>query len=140
MNDTPETLPGPLSERANLKHRPGAASLTPEQIDAYVALGHRLRAQAMARHTSLVAAALSGRLRRLFAWPAVAREAVSGDLRHDLMTPLTAIRASSELLIDNPDMPQEHRRRFLDSIHEETLRLERSLGAVIGASSAASRA
>lgn len=140
MNDTPETLLGTPSERADSTHSPGSACPTPEQIDAYVALGHRLRAQAMARHTSLAAAALTSRLRRLFARPTAAREAVRGDLRHDLMTPLTAIRANSELLIDNPDMPQEHRRRFLDSIHEETLRLERSIGAIVGPAGATSRA
>ena len=52
-------------------------------------------------------------------------------LCHDLRTPLTAIRSCSEVLIDHPDMPGDHRTRFLGAIHEEALRLERSVERIL---------
>ncbi len=114
-----------------------AGALTHETIDACIARGRRLRAEAMARHASMALSAL----RRLF----VGRRAAQGEpdstrVWHDLRTPLTAIRSSSELLIDYPDMPQEHRRRFLDAIHEEALRLERTIDDIAARTRAAGSA
>ena len=125
--ETPSHDPSPLA----------AGALTSETIDACIARGRRLRAEAMARHVSMAVAAL----RRLFA----GRRAAQGDrdstgVWHDLRTPLTAIRSSSELLIDYPDMPQEHRRRFLDAIHEESLRLERTIDDIAARTHAAGSA
>lgn len=45
-----------------------------------------------------------------------------GDVAHELRTPLTAIHGNAELLLD-PDMPEEMRVRFLQTIISETERL-----------------
>lgn len=47
-----------------------------------------------------------------------------GDVAHELRTPLTAIRGNAELLKD-PDMPQEMREKFCDTIVGESQRLSR---------------
>ncbi len=47
-----------------------------------------------------------------------------GDVAHELRTPLTAIRGNAELLKD-PDMPQEMREKFCDTIMGEAERLSR---------------
>lgn len=47
-----------------------------------------------------------------------------GDVAHELRTPLTAIRGNAELLKD-PDMPQEMREKFCDTIVNESQRLTR---------------
>ena len=135
----------PVTERGA---RGGAASpgleapeITGEMIQAHIDRGRRLRAEAMARGMQVAASALVRGLRRLLvAGRARVADGASIRLSHDLRTPLTTIRASSELLIDNPDMPQEHRRRFLDSIHEEALRLERTVDAITGPAASSSRA
>jgi signal transduction histidine kinase len=50
---------------------------------------------------------------------------------HELRTPLTSIRALSELMADEPDMPQEQRARFLHIITAETERLSRLVNQVL---------
>lgn len=47
-----------------------------------------------------------------------------GDVAHELRTPLTAIHGNAELLKD-PDMPQEMREKFCDTIMGEAERLSR---------------
>ena len=47
-----------------------------------------------------------------------------GDVAHELRTPLTAIRGNAELLKD-PDMPQDMREKFCDTIESEADRLTR---------------
>lgn len=47
-----------------------------------------------------------------------------GDVAHELRTPLTAIRGNAELLKD-PDMPQDMREKFCDTIGSEAERLTR---------------
>lgn len=47
-----------------------------------------------------------------------------GDVAHELRTPLTAIRGNAELLKD-PDMPQDMREKFCDTIGNEAERLTR---------------
>ena len=42
---------------------------------------------------------------------------------HELRTPITAIRSSSELIIEDPEMPLDIQRQFLDTIISETDRL-----------------
>lgn len=42
---------------------------------------------------------------------------------HELRTPLTAIRALSEVLYDNPDMDDEAKQHYLDSVITETERM-----------------
>lgn len=50
---------------------------------------------------------------------------------HELKTPLTSIRAFTELLRDNPEMPQEKSAEFLDIITRETQRLSRLISQVL---------
>jgi Na+/proline symporter/signal transduction histidine kinase len=50
---------------------------------------------------------------------------------HELRTPLTSIRAFSEILLDNPDLDAEERRRFLRPIVDETERLTRLINQVL---------
>ena len=42
---------------------------------------------------------------------------------HELRTPLTSIRTMSEILFDNPDMEEEQRQYYLESIVKEIERL-----------------
>lgn len=50
---------------------------------------------------------------------------------HELRTPLTSIRALSEILYDNPDMDEEQRQHYLDSIVKETERLSHLITQVL---------
>jgi len=53
---------------------------------------------------------------------------------HELRTPLTSIRAFTEILHDNPALPEVDRRRFLGIIVKETERLTRLIHQVLEAS------
>ncbi len=50
---------------------------------------------------------------------------------HELRTPLTSIRAFSEMLVDDPDIAQADRQRFLGIIVSETVRLTRLVNQVL---------
>lgn len=50
---------------------------------------------------------------------------------HELRTPLTSMRAFSEILLDNPDLPESDRERYLRIIVEETERLTRLINQVL---------
>ena len=50
---------------------------------------------------------------------------------HELRTPLTSIRAFSEILHDNPALPQEERERFLAILVKESERLTRLINQVL---------
>jgi signal transduction histidine kinase len=50
---------------------------------------------------------------------------------HELRTPLTSIRAFSEILLDNPDLPDADRQQFLGLVVEETERLSRLINQVL---------
>ena len=54
------------------------------------------------------------------------------DAAHRLITPLTSIKSSSEILQDNPDMPLDQRARFLDIIAQESERLTQAIHEVLG--------
>ena len=49
----------------------------------------------------------------------------------ELRTPLTSIRAFSEILHDNPDIPEEERQRFLGLVIKESERLTRLINQVL---------
>ena len=60
------------------------------------------------------------------------RTAATGDdpesrLIHDLRTPLTSIRAFSEILCHHPELSRAQRPRYLDIILSEGRRLERAI-------------
>ena len=50
---------------------------------------------------------------------------------HELRTPLTSIRAFSEILSDNPNVPEEERRHFLSVIAKDSERLTRLIDQIL---------
>lgn len=50
---------------------------------------------------------------------------------HEMRTPLTSIRAFSEILVDNPDLGEEEKNHFLETIIKETNRMERLINQVL---------
>ncbi len=50
---------------------------------------------------------------------------------HELRTPLTSIRSFSEILLDNPELPAEQQRHFVDIIARESQRLTRLIDDVL---------
>jgi two-component system phosphate regulon sensor histidine kinase PhoR len=51
-----------------------------------------------------------------------------GNVSHELKTPLTAVRALVETILDDASMPAETRRRFLEKIREQAGRLSTLVG------------
>ncbi len=76
-----------------------------------------------------VARSVNGMLGRLEQSSAETERALSAtrrfaaDVGHELRTPLTSIRANFDALRRNPDMPETQRRRMLDEMSAEQLRL-----------------
>lgn len=101
-----------------------APDITPEEMDAAMARARRLRAEAVA--------AGFARLRRL---PArlFARRAAA----HPVLSSLTALRSSAEILRDNPEIDPDQRRRLVDIVLAEEARLERLVGRIDRSKSAA---
>lgn len=52
-------------------------------------------------------------------------------ISHEVRTPMTAIRAFSEILSDGGEVGPEEHRRFIGTIHEESLRLTRLLDEIL---------
>jgi signal transduction histidine kinase len=52
-------------------------------------------------------------------------------ITHELRTPLTSIRAFTQILLENPDVEEEQRARFLGIITKETERLTRLINQVL---------
>jgi Na+/proline symporter/nitrogen-specific signal transduction histidine kinase len=50
---------------------------------------------------------------------------------HELRTPLTSMRAFAEILLDNPELPQPQRERFLHIVVDEIERLTRLINQVL---------
>ncbi len=50
---------------------------------------------------------------------------------HELRTPMTSIRSFSELLLEDRDLPEDERKRFVGIINEESLRLTRLLDEIL---------
>jgi signal transduction histidine kinase len=108
---------------------PGACyqPVSPEVVACYIARGHHLRAQAIARMARQGLAKLRGLIgqARHGELPAEAsREDPLSVLASDFRSPLTAIRSSAEILRDNPDMDSVKLRRFVDIVLAEEARLE----------------
>lgn len=53
-------------------------------------------------------------------------------LNHEIRTPLTSIRSFSEILLDYPIDDLETRQRFIQIIHEETVRLAQAIDRLFG--------
>lgn len=56
----------------------------------------------------------------------VQKDTFLSQISHELRTPMTSIRAFSEILMD-PDLPGEMQQRYAEVIHDETIRLTRLL-------------
>jgi len=52
-------------------------------------------------------------------------------ITHEMRTPITSIRAFSEILQDNPKLEEEQKIQFLDTIIKETNRMERLISQVL---------
>ncbi|MEO1273939.1 MAG: ATP-binding protein [Pseudomonadota bacterium] len=50
---------------------------------------------------------------------------------HELRTPMTSIRSFSEILLSEPGITEDERRRFVDIIHAESIRLTRLLDEIL---------
>jgi Na+/proline symporter/nitrogen-specific signal transduction histidine kinase len=50
---------------------------------------------------------------------------------HELRTPLTSIRALSEILYDNPDLPEPQKQEYLDIVIKETVKLSHLISQVL---------
>ncbi|MBI1906899.1 MAG: histidine kinase [Rhodocyclales bacterium] len=59
------------------------------------------------------------------------KDDIMSSVTHELRTPLTSIRALSEMLLDDPKMALENRKRFLGIIVSETERLTRLVNQVL---------
>lgn len=114
-----EVAAEPVTRRFRLT-RDDASDLVgrhPEWARAVLALHRALRDQAE------VAAALSDRLNQ---------DPFLGDAVHQILTHITAIRSSSEILDDMPDMSAAQRQRFHHIISEESARLSDAAQAFAG--------
>ena len=110
-----------------------SAPVSQATIDHYIAKAHALRAAHYAELGATFRAklghALAAPLRRL----TVTSSPPTGDVRPaqqvlpDLRTPLTSIRAFSEILRNHPDLTQSQRARYLDIILADSKRLEGSI-------------
>lgn len=61
----------------------------------------------------------------------VQKDAFLGQISHELRTPMTSIRAFSEILMDSGGLADEDRMRYAAIIHDEALRLTRLLDALL---------
>ncbi|WP_138470142.1 ATP-binding protein [Poseidonocella sp. HB161398] len=61
----------------------------------------------------------------------VQKDSFLGQISHELRTPMTSIRAFSEILMDGAGMEAEERQRFATIIHDEAERLTRLLDALL---------
>jgi len=57
----------------------------------------------------------------------IQKDAFLSQISHELRTPMTSIRAFSEILRDGSEMPQVDRRKYSGIIHDEAIRLTRLL-------------
>ena len=109
--------------------------VSPEMIDQYVRLGYQLRSKAVTEMSQRLTRRIGAFFRR---GPEKAPEAGEDDpqglLAHHLITPLSAIRSSAEILRDNPGIDSRERQRFVDIVLAEEARLESLLSRMISAS------
>jgi len=78
-------------------------------------------------HLAETVATMATRLERRIAYIGEFASNVS----HEFKTPLATLRGTVELLDDDPDMPGEQRRRFLENAQRELTRLDRLVGGLL---------
>ena len=108
-----------------------ALEIPPGMIEFHATRAHRLRSRAFARMLRQLWNGLRRRrARSVHPEPntAARRRADIDRLGETLRQPLTSIRALSELLQENPELPAEQHAHMLGLIVEETKRLNRLIG------------
>jgi Na+/proline symporter/nitrogen-specific signal transduction histidine kinase len=96
-----------------------------EQIRAYSAELEQKSRQIEAAAAELAAA--NERLREMDAQ----KDEFLSQVSHEVRTPMTSIRSLSDILLNDPEVDDEHRRRFLSIIQHESLRLTRLLDDIL---------
>ncbi|ETX14105.1 sodium:solute symporter [Roseivivax halodurans JCM 10272] len=84
------------------------------------------RLEAQSEELALTASQLRDANRKLTRL-SVQKDAFLSQISHELRTPMTSIRAFSEILRDSETLPAEERSRFASIIHDEAVRLTRLL-------------
>ncbi|MEO0362681.1 MAG: hypothetical protein AAF322_16290 [Pseudomonadota bacterium] len=110
-------------------------SPTPAEVDAYVARAHELRSEAMAEGLRAVGRAFA----RLFARRPKA-DATAEAEAEAARNALSGLRASAEILRDEPDVSPARRRRLVEIILAEEARLEAMLARFAARSDGSERA
>ncbi|MEM8756021.1 MAG: hypothetical protein AAGF90_23970, partial [Pseudomonadota bacterium] len=110
-------------------------SPTPAEVDAYVARAHELRSEAMAEGVRAVGRAFA----RLFARRPKA-DATAEAEAEAARNALSGLRASAEILRDEPDVSPARRRRLVEIILAEEARLEAMLARFAARSDGSERA
>nr|WP_309503089.1 ATP-binding protein [uncultured Roseovarius sp.] len=54
-----------------------------------------------------------------------------GQVSHEVRTPMTSIRSISQILLQRQDLDEDRRRRFVGTIHQESVRLTRLLDGIL---------
>ncbi|MEX2518921.1 MAG: histidine kinase dimerization/phospho-acceptor domain-containing protein [Paracoccaceae bacterium] len=115
----------PINNRRGPGAMPAFTELNDEMIAAAILNGRRLRAEA----TRDMFLWLWRRPSAVGEWLRSARpQAETTPRTHDVLNSLSALRASAEVLRDNPEIEPDQRRRLLDIVLSEEARLERLVG------------
>ncbi len=109
--------------------KPLTIELTPEMIDYHYRLGRQLQGEAIAAFFSRMRRRLFSRSDALAAAPPAG--AGAPDLAHTVVSSLTAIRTTAEMLRDHPEIDPAERKRFLGIVLDEERRLETMLPPVL---------
>ena len=99
-----------------------------DETSQVIEYSHRLEEKS--RELEKATAELRAANRRLTELDRLKDEFVS-TVTHELRTPLTSVRSFSEILRDNPELPEEQRQEFLGIIVKESERLTRLINQVL---------
>ncbi len=99
-----------------------------DETSQVIEYSHRLEEKSM--ELEKATAELRAANRRLTELDRLKDEFVS-TVTHELRTPLTSVRSFSEILRDNPSLPQEQRQEFLNIVVKESERLTRLINQVL---------
>lgn len=129
---------GAATAHALLAQTAGRASVSVEELMAVAdetaqIVGYSAQLEAKSEELARTARALSEaneKLTRL----SVQKDAFLGQISHELRTPMTSIRAFSEILADPDGLDPQAQRHYAGIIHDEAIRLTRLLDDLLDAS------
>ena len=114
---------------------PAQAAKSTSQKSVNVSVSSAEIAAAIERARTLRAVAIRDAIGSVFAWPRrfllSTRSSGQDVSAHRVLSALTAIRASAEVLRDYPDLRPEERRRFAETVVAEQRRLEQMVGGML---------